>query len=246
MRNSNKIAYARIALIFASLATAVLSPIGNRFGWWGYGDAVKILLWAGYAGLLAAVVCLIGLIMALRKRGSLLPNLLGLLIIVPVLLFLQHWYTAKNTMPPIHDISTDVLDPPDFWVAPNSNLYGGTREAAMQQLAYPDVKPLLLTIDTSLAFKLAKQAMDDTGWKIFDSDPESGRIEATEKTFWFGYSDDIVVRITKADQPATSRIDVRSSSRFGGGTDGGTNANRVRKILAAIRSSYLSRQTKDQ
>ncbi|HED13525.1 MAG TPA: DUF1499 domain-containing protein [Gammaproteobacteria bacterium] len=240
MPTSNKFARVGIALVIASVVTAVLSPIGNRSGWWGYGGAVEVLTWAGYGGLVATAVCLAGLLVAIRSHSGMLPSLLGLLIMVPVLLFLQYWHNAKNTLPPIHDISTDVVDAPDFWVAPNSNLYGGSKEAAMQQQAYPDIKPLFLPIATARAFALAKQAIVDTGWKIFDMDPENGRIEATEKTFWFGYSDDIVVRISQGNRPNGSRIDVRSSSRFGSGTDGGTNARRVRKILDAIRSKYSS------
>jgi len=240
MRVTNKTAFTGLGLVAAVLITAVLSPIGNRIGWWGYGGAVEVLTWAGYGGMLASGVCLLGLLRALRGAGGLLASLAGLLIMLSLLTFLQFWYTAKNTLPPIHDISTDVVDAPDFWAAPNANLYGGAKEAAMQQQAYPDIQPLILPVPTAQAFALAQQVIDHTGWKVFDSDPENGRIEATEKTFWFGYSDDIVIRISPLSKAAGSRIDIRSSSRFGSGTDGGTNARRVRKLLQAIQSKYSS------
>ena len=58
-----------------------------------------------------------------------------------------------------------------------------------------------------------------------------GRIEATDTTFWFGFKDDVVVRVQPADNG--SRIDVRSESRVGK-SDVGTNARRIRAYLAKL------------
>jgi uncharacterized protein (DUF1499 family) len=69
------------------------------------------------------------------------------------------------------------------------------------------------------------------GWEIVDAQPREGRIEATATTFWFGFKDDVVVRITPL--AAGSRIDVRSKSRVGRG-DTGTNAQRVRAYLKRL------------
>lgn len=69
------------------------------------------------------------------------------------------------------------------------------------------------------------------GWQVADANEKEGRIEATDITFWFGFKDDIVVRITPTARG--SRIDVRSVSRVGRG-DLGTNAKRVRGYLKKI------------
>ena len=66
---------------------------------------------------------------------------------------------------------------------------------------------------------------------IVASDPQSGRIEATDTTFWFGFKDDVVIRVAPAGDG--SRVDVRSLSRVGL-SDVGTNAARIRKYLAAL------------
>jgi uncharacterized protein (DUF1499 family) len=58
-----------------------------------------------------------------------------------------------------------------------------------------------------------------------------GRIEATDTTFWFGFKDDIVVRIAATGHG--SRLDVRSVSRVGV-SDIGTNARRIRKFLKEL------------
>ena len=73
------------------------------------------------------------------------------------------------------------------------------------------------------------------GWELVANDRTSGRIEATDTTFWFGFKDDVVVRITEDPSGQSSRIDVRSKSRVGVG-DVGTNARRVRELLSRLRS----------
>ena len=67
-------------------------------------------------------------------------------------------------------------------------------------------------------FPKALQAAKDMGWKIVASDPQSLRIEATDTTLWFGFKDDVVVRLTTT--PTGSRVDVRSVSRVGKATSG--------------------------
>jgi uncharacterized protein (DUF1499 family) len=63
---------------------------------------------------------------------------------------------------------------------------------------------------------------------VVASDASSGRIEATARTRWFGFTDDIVVRIRP--EGAGSRIDVRSASRVGR-SDVGANAARIKEYL---------------
>jgi uncharacterized protein (DUF1499 family) len=71
------------------------------------------------------------------------------------------------------------------------------------------------------------------GWELVASDPIAGRIEATDTTFWFGFTDDIVIRVSP--RGGGSRVDIRSVSRVGI-SDVGTNAARIRKYLAALKA----------
>jgi hypothetical protein len=68
-------------------------------------------------------------------------------------------------------------------------------------------------------------------WAAFAGLAAAGRIEATDTTFWFGFKDDVVIRV-EADG-AGSRVDVRSVSRVGVG-DVGTNATRIRAYLQKL------------
>ena len=64
--------------------------------------------------------------------------------------------------------------------------------------------------------------------------PAEGRLEATDRTRWFGFRDDVVVRVTA--EGTGTRVDVRSVSRVGR-SDLGTNARRIRRFLEAVQAA---------
>jgi uncharacterized protein (DUF1499 family) len=106
------------------------------------------------------------------------------------------------------------------------------QDAARQQReAYPDIKPLILEIPAAQAFERALFAAREAGWEIVEANADAGRIEATDTTRFFGFKDDVVVRLTPLD--ARTVVDVRSVSRVGRG-DAGTNARRVRAFLQRL------------
>ena len=88
-----------------------------------------------------------------------------------------------------------------------------------------------LKIPADEAFARARAAAGAMGWEIVAADPAAGRIEAVATTFWFGFKDDVSVRITPAE--GASRIDIRSRSRVGRG-DAGANARRIRAYLEEL------------
>jgi uncharacterized protein (DUF1499 family) len=116
--------------------------------------------------------------------------------------------------------------------APNTTVYGGDKIASQQRTAYPDLQPLILNVPPPQAFDRALATVRDMGWDLVAADAAAGRIEATDTTFWYGFKDDVVVRVRPAE--GGSRVDVRSLSRVGGG-DVGTNAKRIRAYLEALR-----------
>ena len=145
-------------------------------------------------------------------------------------------------VPPIHDITTDTANPPAFVDvlplrkdAANPADYekdGGAKTAAMQEKAYPDIETLDMAVPADQAFDKALGVAKSMGWDIVAQSKPEGRIEATDTTFWFGFKDDIVIRIQSAD--SGSRVDIRSESRIGL-SDVGVNAKRVRAFLAAMK-----------
>ena len=145
-------------------------------------------------------------------------------------------------MPPIHDITTDSDNPPAFVAVvplreaegPNRVAYEGAKIAQLQRQAYPDIVPLTLAVPPATAFSRALDTAKRMGWTIDGADNAEGRIEASDRSRWFGFTDDIVIRVTPSG--SGSRIDVRSASREGRSVFG-VNAARVESYLSELRAS---------
>ena len=226
--------------VLAALAVLLPGPV-YRAGGWSLATAFAVLRWAVYAGLAAVVVSLVGAVLARpggRHRGFLYA-VGGLLTgLVAVGIPLAYVRTAQG-VPPIHDLTTDTEDPPPFKVllplradAPNAATYAGEAVAAQQRGAYPDIAPVTLPVPPDDAFGRALAVAREMGWEIVAAEEAEGRIEATATTFWFGFKDDVVIRIQPAE--AGSRVDVRSTSRVGV-SDLGVNAARVRRFFEEFR-----------
>lgn len=234
------LAVAGFTLAAAAALAAIASGPGYRWGAWELSTAFTVLKWAAYGGLAAAVVSLVGVVatrVGTPSRGIALA-MLGVVIGLVTAYVPWRWRQVADEVPPIHDVTTDTADPPAFEAilplradAPNPSEYEGDSIARMQREAYPDVQPLVLEVPPARAFERALEAARDMGWEIVSSDPSRMRIEATDTTFWFGFADDVVVRVEPAD--GGSRIDVRSVSRVGRG-DVGTNAERILEYMAKV------------
>jgi uncharacterized protein (DUF1499 family) len=233
---------AEVGFSLALLAgiAAALSGFGTKWGWWYFMTGFSLLKVAAISGGLAAVLSLAGGVMARREhRGSIFfAAAAGILIGLLVSGIPLSWYYKAKNVPVINDITTDMENPPQFKAvmplrhdATNPSTYGGPETAAKQSRAYPDIRPLMLPMTPQEAFAAALLTAKNMGWQIADSDTREGRIEAVDTTFWFGFKDDIIVRVTPARDG--SRVDVRSTSRVGR-SDIGTNAARIRTFMAKM------------
>lgn len=232
------VALARVALAIglACAAAALLAGPGYRTELWSLSLGFLVIRWATFGAIAGAVVALIiwALSMWARTRPgrsmAALALVLNALVAAPPL----YLYGQAQRLPKIHDISTDTDDPPAFVaVLP---LRQGARNpvdyapatAAQQKLGYPDIAPLRLDMTPAQAFAHAERAARAMGWQIVAVAPAALRIEATDTTLFFGFKDDIVIRVRPHAQGSV--VDVRSLSRIGG-SDIGTNAKRVRRLL---------------
>jgi uncharacterized protein (DUF1499 family) len=230
-----------LLLAVAGAVTAVLAGFGHRWGWWHFSTGFSLLRWGVYASVAGAAASVLALLSAaLAKRRKLaLAALPGIVLAAAVVLVpLDQWRRAADA-PPIHDISTDLDDPPAFAAlrgareaAPNAVDHPGEGTARMQRAAYPDLEPVRLAAGRDAVFAAAQSVARDLGWRIAEADPAEGRIEAVDRTFWFGFRDDVVIRVT-GEEDGRTRVDVRSASRVGRG-DLGTNARRIRDFLTRL------------
>jgi uncharacterized protein (DUF1499 family) len=224
--------------VLAGLLLLAAGP-GARLGLWHFSVGFQLLEWAAWLGFATAAAAALALVSARVRRGNAgklaAAFLLGLMVGATPL----YWQRVARAAPPIHDISTDLENPPPFVElapvrarAPNGAAYGGTAVAERQKQAYPDIEPLVLPLEPPLAFEHALHAAREMGWEQVAAEANDGRIEATATSFWFGFKDDVVIRVSPAD--SGSRVDVRSKSRLGRG-DAGANARRIRQYLGKLR-----------
>lgn len=238
-RGRHFVAVLGLVLGLIALLLLFLTGPGARFGWWHFRTSFTLMERAAWVGIAAAVVSLAGLILT-RGRGRLLAGA-GLVLGALAVFLPWSWRQDARRYPGIHDITTDVRNPPVFVAvaplrrdAPNSVEYAGDSVAAVQRQAYPDLRPLMMAMPVDSAFSLALRTARGMGWEIVDQNRRDGRIEATATTPWMGFKDDVVVRVTSAS--GIARVDVRSKSRVGRG-DAGANANRIRAYLRRLRAA---------
>jgi uncharacterized protein (DUF1499 family) len=216
---------------------------GTRFGLWEFRDGFLMMRWAATLGLAAAGLALTLLIIPRTRMGQGIWLLSACVIGLGVAYVPWQLQQQARSVPPIHDITTDTLDPPEFIAilplragAPNPPGHAGEEVARQQQEAYPDIRPYRIDAGADIAFEQALAAARKMGWEIVAADPAAGRIEATATTFWYGFKDDVVVRIN--EDKGGSVIDVRSKSRVGR-SDLGANASRIRAYLEALKTIEL-------
>ena len=192
-------------------------------------------------GVILAVIALILLIIQVICKRKTVSMLSAITVVafsaISIIAPLSMMNKAKN-VPPIHDISTDTVTPPEFVAiaplradAPNPVAYSGIKTAEQQRNAYPDLQTLRYTQSKAELVVAVEQTINNLGWEGINTDANAGLVEATDSTMWFGFKDDVVVRIT--DNGSERLLDVRSKSRVGG-SDLGKNAERIRDFIEAL------------
>lgn len=213
---------------------------GTRLGLWELGTGFLMFqlgLVACVIGVLAAFVFGLVALFARTMPGA-GRSLLAAVIAGVAAAFPLYMLYVATTVPPIHDITTDLEDPPAFVAvlplregAANPPDYEGGGVARDQERAYPDVKPLLSEAPAGDLYARALEVVRALGWELVDANAADGRIEATVTSFFFGFKDDIVIRVRS--EGMGSRLDIRSKSRVGK-SDLGANAARIRTFLKRL------------
>lgn len=232
------------ALLVGAVVGLVALPVGAlgaRLGIWGF-ELGFMMLAVGVV--LATIVFFVGIVAAVYANAKRLREernsvLIGVAISVAILALMGNQFMLAQSVPPIHNISTDTDNPPQFEVlvttreaqGANPLAYDSAKLAEVQRGAYPQVKPLISQIPQREMVGKAEAALEDMGLVIADSDPTRGHIEATDTTFWFGFKDDVVVRVRP--EGSGSVVDVRSVSRVGQ-SDLGKNAARITDLLGRL------------
>ena len=225
----------------AAAAAMILAGIGYRIDLWHFRTGFMIMRWAFWFALAAAVLSVAGLILIRARPARMFATALIGIVVGAMAAYLP--WSLKQTadsLPYIHDISTDTQDPPEFIAAAKLRkegdhpvTYDGPEVATQQKQAYPDLAPLVSPAPKEKVFEAVKKAVAAMGMTLVEASPEEGRIEANQTSLLYGFVDDVVVRIVTT--AGGSKVDVRSKSRVGR-SDLGQNAKRIRIFLQELQS----------
>jgi uncharacterized protein (DUF1499 family) len=225
-----------IAGILALLLLLVSGPLyqAEILGLMNAFLAMRIALIVG------AVAIVLALIQVVFMRKTISWPVTGIAVLcaaVAIFVPLSMMNKAKS-VPPIHDITTDLVNPPKFVAilalranASNPAAYQGEEIASQQREAYPELQTQKYSQTTEQVFDAALAAVKHMGLDVVTADKTLGLIEAYDTTTWFGFVDDVVIRIQSAEQ--TTMLDARSKSRVGM-SDIGKNAERLKNLIAGV------------
>ena len=227
----NWLGYLAITLLLL-LPLAVLTV---RAGAWQQGLLLFALAAAG-----AAIALLLGALLMLLPRFAPWRKAIGgrLLFAVPGALILLS-ILGSGSYPRIHDISTDLQDPPVFTAAEqqrgsdSNSLQTDPETLVLQAQEYPELATLVLAEEYEAVFDRAVQVATAMGWDIYLQDRNAGVIEAVDTTALMAFKDDIVIRLRTNAQGTV--VDLRSVSRVGIG-DMGANAKRINAFLQRLQA----------
>ena len=228
-----------------ALVLMVTGALGTRFGVWSFVPGLLMLLGALVLAALGALAGVVALIIARRaqRRADRATAMIGTVLCGAVLGIVLSYALPGTKVPPIHDITTDIADPPAFSQelvaargAKSNPLARSGKLDEIQRAGYPNLHALASPLSPAEAYQLALTVMRDLQWDIVTTRPDEGRLEATATTRWFGFKDDVVVRIRPAGNGAAGTlIDLRSVSRVGQG-DAGANAKRIELFMARFKA----------
>ena len=231
-----------LLITLVNLLVIVAAPLSSMYANIPGYPAFRVMFYAMQLGILLAAIgfciSIFSIIKEIPKltRQGLICLLIGL---VPPLAAIVSIGINGLRSPMIHDITTDIVDPPEFQEArllrttdQNPIEYEGLSLAEIQQRAYPDIRPLISGLSRDDALIEATQVVKDLQWEFINLDYDNGIIEAYDTSRIFGFIDDIVIRIRSEGRG--SRIDLRSTSRVGKG-DLGKNAERIKTFINSFR-----------
>ncbi|MTI87785.1 MAG: DUF1499 domain-containing protein [Balneolaceae bacterium] len=226
-------------LSLAGALAVILSGYGYQWGWWGLGVGFRILI--PYGTILAVLGGATSIIVYLRMKSKVTTKssyaFIGLAVALLAASNFGYWFMeVKKGYPPIHDISTDTVNPPEFKAivplradAPNPAEYPREEDvSAAQEAFYGNIETHHTSHSYNQAYNRALETAREMPWQIVSESREEGCIEAYHKLPWFGFIDDIVIRLDTTEDGA--KVDMRSKSRVGR-SDLGVNAKRIHQYF---------------
>lgn len=229
---------------FMSLIMLFLAGAGYQSGNFELGQAFTIMRYCAYGGIASAGLVIFFLLWQRPEGVALFVLFLAALAGLTAFYLPYRQQQIAQRVPPIHDITTSIENPPQFVAvvplragSPNPPEYLGGETSTLQKSFYPDIMTHVYVQSPDEVFSAVTDVINEFGWELVDANQAEGRIEATESTKWFGFKDDVVVRLQTGSMNSTI-LDIRSKSRVGR-SDIGVNANRIRRFTKALNTKLM-------
>lgn len=251
-------------LLFSALGCLVLAIGGawlHKFGIAPFRISNILVLLSFLISIIVAILSIGTLfVRVLRKQSfGLFTLLFAFLICFGLAGYAAILFNKSASVPVIYDIATNLDDPPMFseiamarrGTSSNKLALTATDDVSLREAtrrgnleAYQDVQSLDVETSQSFTHSAALELVEERGWDLVSQDAAIGRIEAIAETFWFGFKDDVAIRIRINEETGQTTVDMRSVSRIGL-SDLGTNAQRIQRFLADLQNKLGSNQSSE-
>jgi len=248
----------RLTLVAAVLSigaviVALVLAIGSGQGWWHFRVGLTLLRYCFYAALAGGLLALVAIFARRRGGGRLgVVNLLALAVSLAFCFYLYGLYRTARSVPPIHDVTTNLEDYPRFYrlrvrddnlanVPSNGRpelerLSPRERWMAWHREAYRGLTTVRVPWPVAETVQRAERIARDRGWEVVTVDTSQGILEAVATSRFFRFKDNVIVRVRPLSEGGGAMVDMRSVSRVGV-SDIGANAERIRGFLQELRDS---------
>ena len=240
-------------LSFGAVVAALLAAYGSGQEWWHFRIGLKALRYCFYAAAAGGLLALVAMVLRRRGGGRIgWVNLLAVLAALAFGLYLYNLYRTATTVPPIHDVTTNLEDYPRFYRLrvrddnlanvpadgrPDlASLSPRERWMALHREAYGDLATLRVAWPVAETIQRAQRLARERGWEIVTVDTSQGVLEAVATSRFFRFKDNVIVRVRPLSEGGGAMVDMRSISRVGV-SDVGANARRIRDFLQDLRES---------
>src|SRR6201987_3196156 len=166
--------WARNLAVFSVIAV-VVSILIVRFGFLEMKPAIATFFGALGCAALSILIGLAGFA-AIWQNGTrgMARILVAFMIDAVVLAYPAYLGLQYRKLPPIHDITTDPIDPPRFEAlarlrtgeGTNTAVYAGLYSAEQQRLYYPDIETVELDVSAQRAYEVTLQLVKKRKWRV--------------------------------------------------------------------------------
>lgn len=253
----NWISHTGILLGIGAPVVAVAMALATGAGLLGWQTSFGSLPTLTYAAMAGGGLALIAVPALLVRKywGRIVWPLIALVLAAGFVGYVSYSFGKAATVPPIHDITTDLSNPPDFAtlvlrtdnreVVPDGGradlaaLDNAARWRRWHEEGYADIQPIAIPVSVPDAVAASETLVADRGWELAVVEPDAGRLEATETISIYRFKDDVVLRIAPNPNGEGSIVHMRSVSRVGI-SDLGVNGDRIRAFLADLAAATAS------